>query len=325
MLIKSKMQQVIRMLPFYLRVEFSLLIIIFVGTFLEGLFIYQLHDRSAALMQKKLEIRNGINKIEKDSRKLSFSQKQKMILMQDYRAYQKINNLTLQNAIAKIYKIAKKNNFIIQTLQPVIQQKGNDSEECFLNIEATSNYTNLIGFLHALLTGSATLPLLTKTLNLEKSNQATAVISAQNLTSKITFVFYKNIAQPLTYLDAILSKTNSQNTVSIASKDESQIKSTGKNCLRDPFSSDDLKNHYPLGLDFWPVARLNLVGIVQQEKRGLAIVADPNDDIYKVVAGDKIGREQRIIAVLGQGEIILEKEKNQASSNSTDNRIHLTN
>jgi len=319
------MQQVIRMLPFYLRVEFSLLIIIFAGTFLEGLFIYQLHDRSAALTQKKLEIRSGINKIEKDSRKSSFSQKQKMILMQDYRAYQKNNNLTLQNVIAKIYKIAKKNNFIIQTLQPVIQQKGNDSEECFLNIEATSNYTNLIGFMHALLTGSATLPLLTKTLNLEKSNQATVAIPTQNLNSKITFVFYKNTAQPLTYLDAILSKTNSQNTISIANKDESQIKSTEKNYLRDPFSSDDLKNHYPLGLDFWPVARLNLVGIVQQEKRALAIVADPNDDIYKVVAGDKIGREQRIVAVLGQGEIILEKEKNQASSNSTVNRIHLTN
>ena len=179
--------------------------------------------------------------------------------------------------------------------------------------------------MHALLTGSATLPLLTKTLNLEKSNQATVAIPTQNLNSKITFVFYKNTAQPLTYLDAILSKTNSQNTISIANKDESQIKSTEKNYLRDPFSSDDLKNHYPLGLDFWPVARLNLVGIVQQEKRALAIVADPNDDIYKVVAGDKIGREQRIVAVLGQGEIILEKEKNQASSNSTVNRIHLTN
>lgn len=323
--INYKIQQFIKTLPLYLRIEFLLLMVVFMGIFSEAYFVYQLHDRTNILLQKKLEVQGMVKRLEKDSRKLSLSQKQRMLLVQDYIAYQKINNLTPENVIDKMSRIAKKSNLMIQSIQPVTQQKENDSEEYVLNIDAISNYKNFIEFMNALVTGSTSLPLLIKTLNVEKPIQTTVVTATQNLNSKIAFVFYKNTAKPLINLDTVLSKINSQNTMSMINTAESQIKSTAKLYFRDPFSIDDMKNHYPLGLDFWPIARLNLVGMVQQAKRGLAIIADPNDDIYKVIVGDKIGREQRIIVSLDKGEIILAKEKNKELSNSIVNIIHLVN
>lgn len=79
-----------------------------------------------------------------------------------------------------------------------------------------------------------------------------------------------------------------------------------KNPFMPPKIKSNIVYNKPTGVKFWPIESLHLVGILEIQTKKIGFIKDPNNDIYLVLVGDKIGIEHLAIISINNTEIILE-------------------
>jgi Tfp pilus assembly protein PilP len=68
-------------------------------------------------------------------------------------------------------------------------------------------------------------------------------------------------------------------------------------------------------LSTYPLNVLRFVGTIMEDKGTWAVIATPDDHVYRVTLGDKISDNQNVIISIHQDQIeLLEQEKNKAGS-----------
>jgi len=77
--------------------------------------------------------------------------------------------------------------------------------------------------------------------------------------------------------------------------------------LSDPFrkSTSNENPDQETALSTWPLSCLNLTGMLIKDQQSLAILSDPNGNIYSIRPGDKIGPEKSTIQAIQSNKIII--------------------
>lgn len=306
--------------PIDLKIQSALFLALFISVIYIGICVGKLQNDFFSLRRSHQDYILQIKAINKKIDLLSQALNP-ISLFKQYAYYKdKVKYMTPQRLISRLEKSAKQANFYIQSIHSnAIEQQNNFQIDCW-EIDLIGNFINFINFFDVLISDIHAEAMGVRKIEIQKHTINSTQEASDLLDLKITFAFYSDMDN----LDKIFSSILEDKKHSMANgiigfgsmydkenlnhiENSKLLKSTISKYIYDPFFVNKYDSTFfqSLGLNYWPIARLRLVGFLQQNIFKLGIVADPNDNLYQIHIGDKIAREQKIVTDFKEGEILI--------------------
>lgn len=270
--------------------------ILFLGMIFIIIDIYHLHHEKNVLEEQKREllllIKNKLDILHEDKGYQNGMWKNKKLYLKRAKLFgTAVPSTTIIHAIVSVLN---RYNLTPVDIHPLLQNKHNanfpkDLIVFVYEAKVIGEYCALTQFFNEILSPSF-MPFITVASIELASLTKDAIDSSKPLVLKMLLYVYVDTA----FADITKSDTK------IFQLKMSNIKSD--HAMRNPFSTEQF--HRPLGLNFWSLAQLKLLGIWHDKNRNFGLIEDPEGDVYRITTGDKISTERKTVKMISHEGII---------------------
>lgn len=282
-------------LSLYQKITLSIFLVTTLFIFFSFFNILNLKTQELSITKEKNSLSIKIHAQQENLDNFKKYQKEYNKVITLYAKYQKsTSNLLEGDFITYILKHSHEDAVTTVSIQQNQPNNLDTTSNQTWQLEIFGEYKNLILFIFHLLKSQTTKPIKINSLEISPLTKNTEETQNQILLLRCLL--------ELTDLEK-LSPENPGFNKPLSFK---PTKITIQDFYKNPFALEkNILNHQPLGINFWPIDNLKIIGVLENNNEKIAIISDPNQDIYQVTTQEKIGQEQKTIQQINTNSILL--------------------